>query len=386
MIVPALVGLALLTATPVGDDGSPSDALGLAPLPPIAVDPPRSLPPIAVDPWRGFPRQVSPAAAAPLRRRIPSPSPAGPAGMAALAMLAVAAGSARGGRRSRSGDAGRAAFPADVVLVFVPGFGSERTGTFAPLVARLGVPPNQYVEFDWRLAAGGVSHPIAASGASVAEGADALEAMLGSLATEGKRVYLVGHSKGGAAIAELVARWDRAPHLRVRDVVGSALLDPPLDVGLLGALQSLGLPFVVVPNDGGYDPQACTVTRCGDARVDLGVASSVEVLVIRNPDAAVTSFVDVPDGLRVHDLERDGGTHAFVGGRSLAGMLERIQEAHTAPIGHPATAACILEELRELRSCRWTAGATWNLTDRPRRVTGVDVRRRSRPPHPSDAG
>jgi hypothetical protein len=260
----------------------------------------------------------------------------------AAAGLALAVLEAR--RRDRA-----AGLPPPVDVVFVPGHGSTASGTFDALIARLGLHDDQVHRFDYRWATGHADHVAASESASVDDAADALGGYLRGLAGGERPVYLVGFSKGGAVLAELIARWDAAPEHAVPGVVGAALLDPPIAAGLLGDLQSAGTLVGPIPDDGGYDPVECRflgVLDCHDRRDDLGVASGVRVQVVRSPDAEVTNFLDSPPGLRVLDLEGVPG-----GGR---GWLPDAAYSIAAHLGVPdalRTADCLADEMWLPGSC-----------------------------------
>ncbi len=260
---------------------------------------------------------------------------------------------------------GIAAIPDDVIVVVVPGFGSQALGTFDDLMSRVGVPPERVMAFDWRWVEPSNGHVTASKRAEVDDAADVLEAYLAGLGATGNRIYVVGHSKGGAVIAQLMTRWDADPERALPAVFGAALLDPPLSSGRLGFLQRIGrwLPFI--PNNGGYDPIHCGWLTCHDSREHMGEAAGVDVLVIRNTDAAVTSFLDEPEGLRIYDLEDDGGPPAFVRIFSDGSVLGRIREAHESPLHHPAVASCLHSELHAPGTCQWTAGAVHGEGEQP---------------------
>ena len=105
------------------------------------------------------------------------------------------------------------------------------------------------------------------------------------MANSDQPVWLVGFSKGGATVAELIAAWDRGLFGPTANVEGAMLLDPPMARGMHGTLQSAGTVVGPVPDDGGYDPVDCSFLwfGCHDDRAHLGDASGVEVIVVRNP-------------------------------------------------------------------------------------------------------
>lgn len=284
----------------------------------------------------------------------PEGGPASPgAGAIALQSLLGLIGVVGGLRPSRleSGDP----VPGPAVVV-IPGFGSPAAGTFDDLLTHAGVAEERVHRFDWRWVTGDGDHATAARRADTERAADTLESFLGLLAETNDEIYVVGHSKGGALIAELTARWDADPGRSIRSVSGAMLLDPPIASGELGRLQRLGARLGA-PSNGGYDPIECGWLRCHDTREWLGFGAGIDVVVIRNPDALVTSFTDEPRGLRVLDLEDDGGGPALERVWERGSVLERVVEAHHSPLAHVAVAACLRAELDDRGSCAWDAGA-----------------------------
>lgn len=314
--MPVAVLVAVLFAGPARH----GDAVGLAPAPPAA-------PPAVA---RSVP--TSPPAPA-------VPAPPGVAVVAIAATAAVAAAAAGGRRRD------------DPIVVYVPGHGGDPDG-FDDLARALGLDDSQVVVFDYRIAIDGVDDAVEASRrAPVDDAADALDGLLTGLGRESP-VYVVGHSKGGAVVAEVLARWDGQPGRVPPGVYGAALLDPAIAGGLHGVAQSIGLILGPFPDDGGFDPLRCDLTGCVDRRAHLGEAAGVEVVVIRNPDGAVMSFRDRPEGLRVFDLD-DGGGSAWRRLPNLWGVLQRVREAHASVLRSSKVAGCLRAELRYPGSCRW---------------------------------
>jgi hypothetical protein len=267
------------------------------------------------------------------------------AGGGALVGLAAVALAGRTRRREPDSDA-------EPLVVFVSGHGNDSApGLFSDLVALMGLDPGQARYFDYRWAAGGFSHDTASENASIDETADALAGYLAGLEELGRPIYLVGFSKGGAGIAELLARWDRDSFGDSHGVVGATLLDPPLASGVHGWLQSVGTAVGFIPDDGGYNPIHCDGARCVDTRVHLGEASGVEVMVVRNPQAGITNFADVPDGLRVYEAP-DGGP-GFL--QTLVtrpwDLVSRATDAHLAVLDDPKVAQCISAEITGSGTC-----------------------------------
>ena len=273
------------------------------------------------------------------------------AALAASALLSVA------GRRKDGDDIDDLDFspagalglrpPRDVLVVFVPGHGSSSSSeTFADLIDLMGLERDQARHFDYRWSADGPDHPDAASGATVDDTAGVLAAYLAGLSALGHPIHLVGHSKGGASIAELVEQWDRGFLPPVRGVVGATLLDPPMATGIHGTLQSVGRWFGL-PHDGGYDPVECSfvVWNCTDFRDGLGASSGVDVAVIRSPDAAVTNFADHPEGLAVYEAS-DAGLSMWEAIRSGPfAAAAAAEHAHNAVLFDPGVAACIVGQM-----------------------------------------
>ncbi len=326
--MPTLLLLFVLGASP---PIAPADGLSLLPDPAPAYQPRPQPPPGPV----AIPTDVP----TPDRTRVAGTFRLLYLGMAAAVITAVQKLS----RRPGVGGAGP-------LIVFVPGHGAAESGTFEGLIAAMGLVPGDYVEFDYRTLHPGSTHEAAARRARSGDIASGVANLINELGTD-RPIYLVGHSKGGVAIAELVASWDglgAAPP----PVIGAALLDPPMAGGALGLLQSAGVFIDEVPSDGGYDPRRCTAWECHDTRHGLGLEAGIDVVVIRNPDALVTNFTDEPRDLRVFDLD-DGGRHPLLLLPDVGKAVQRIHEAHESVLHHPEVAACIAAEIESHRGCRW---------------------------------
>ncbi|MCH7584388.1 MAG: alpha/beta hydrolase [Acidobacteria bacterium] len=295
--------------------------------------------PIIVEP---APPPVEPIPASDQEHPIdPLPGMLGVAGIAA----ALAALQRRGDDLSPG--AGLSLDPGPVV-VFIPGHGqSHGSSAFADLIEYMGLDDGSVRHFDYRWVDGGSSASAASEAVLLDDAASALNAYLAGVAGDGREIYLVGFSKGGAMVAELVADWDDGRWGPSDSVVGAALLDPPIARGKLGWLQGVGRFWGPLPDDGGYDPVGCTLLRfnCSDRRVGLGLNSGVDVLVIRNPKAGVTSFGDHPAGLRVYDAADDGPTIWQQLIRNPFALPWRISEAHEAVLHDRNVADCITAEL-----------------------------------------
>ncbi len=237
------------------------------------------------------------------------------------------------------------------LFVFVPGHGGAPED-FDDLIGRMGIDAEQVAAFDYRWVWMDAEHREAARWAVTSEAAGALHAYLDALAETHDEIYLVGHSKGGAVITEMLSRWDRTPAIAVEEVGGAALLDSPISGGALGGLQRLGYLFGPVADNGKFTAQQCTWFRCVDLRDHLGDGGGVEVIAVRNPDALITNFLDIPEDMRVYDLD-DGGPHPFAWPWNLGDAYARIGEAHGSVMHSDVVADCIMAEANEPGSCVW---------------------------------
>ncbi|MEA3501888.1 MAG: hypothetical protein U9R47_03875 [Actinomycetota bacterium] len=282
---------------------------------------------------------------APASRRGPGRSPFVPIGGAGLGGAALA-GSVLARRRG-----GGSRRDTDPLFVYVPGHGGDPDG-FEDLAGRIGVEPGDLRVFDYRWSWAS-SDPVEASRwAPTGDAADALDAYLAALGSDGRPIYLVGHSKGGAVITEVVGRWDASPESGVDAVIGATILDPPIAAGPLGLLQSIGWFSGDAADDGLFNPVRCGWTGCRDIRNGLGERSGVEVVIVRNPDAGLTNFWGRPDGVRVYDLN-DGGGSMLGRFPDVVGMWQRMGEAHNSPLHSDTVAECIASEARAVGSCHW---------------------------------
>ena len=254
------------------------------------------------------------------------------------------------------GDALRLDAPPQMRVVFIPGHGDSHASVAChEMVAMLGIDPDNVAYFDYRSVVPVDDHRWAARLAPVDLAARSLNDYLTELAADGQPIYVVGFSKGGATIAEMVSLWDRGLLIGPIDqVVGAALLDPPIASGMAGWFQSVGQVIADIPNDGGYDPVQCTVLRisCVDTRIDLGRASGVEIVVIQNPKAGVTNLGTArPEGLRVINAPDNGpGLLESLLRFSIAAPL-RIAQAHRSVRRSPQVALCIHAEMWSPGSC-----------------------------------
>jgi hypothetical protein len=257
-------------------------------------------------------------------------------------------------RRDGPGAALNLAVPEENLVVFVPGHGQgSGQQAFDDLVDLMGLEPENARFFDYRLAGGWADHRMASEQLSVRDAASSLNSYLGAVAEDGRPIYLVGFSKGGATIAHLIAAWDDGAYGPSDSVAGAALLDPPLAAGSLGWAQSAGRFWGFVPDDGGYDPVRCDFMwfGCDDARDNLGGPSGVDVVVVRNPRAGVTSFSDFPEALRIYNAVDDGPGLWDQLWRNPFGLPARISQAHEAVLDDPNVARCLVAEMWDPGSC-----------------------------------
>jgi hypothetical protein len=233
----------------------------------------------------------------------------------------------------------------------VPGHGGT-AHDFDELIALIGVDSSLAEAFDYRWAYPSPDARLASQRAQAADAADALNVYINILARDHANIYLLGHSKGGAVVTELISRWDSDPRLAVAAVAGAALLDPAIASGGLGDLQRLGFVVDGVADNGLFDPVRCGWLTCTDVRAGLGKRAGVEVIAIRNPDALVTNFLDRPDGLRVYDLD-DDGAHPLARPWDIGAVMARIRDAHASVLRSTVVADCIAAEATLPGSCQW---------------------------------
>lgn len=292
---------------------------------------------------------------------VPIRIPLVPSGGAGIGGAVIA--SAVLARRRRTGSPSSSQDP---LFVYVPGHGGDPQG-FDDLAGRIGVDPHDVRVFDYRWAWASDDPIEASQRASADDAADALGAYLAALGADGRPIYLVGHSKGGAVITEVVARWDEHPMVGVDAVVGATILDPPISSGPLGLLQSLGWLHGNTADDGLFNPIRCGWAGCRDIRDGLGEQSGVEVVIVRNPDAEFTNFRDRPDGVRVYDLD-DGGGGMLSRFPNIFGMWNRMGEAHSSVMHSDTVAACIAAEAQRVGSCVWPVSNTLATLRTSRRI------------------
>ena len=248
--------------------------------------------------------------------------------------------------------------PADAMVVFVPGHGQGLgQDVFREFVDLMGIDPEDARYFDYRWVTGDADPHHASMRAPVEPTAASLNAYLAGVADGERPVWLIGFSKGGTAVAELVAAWDDGIFGPTANVEGAMLLDPPMAKGVHGALQSVGRMVGPIPDDGGYDPVGCAFLwfGCHDARAHLGEDSGIEVIVVRNPRAGITSFGDRPPGLRVIDAPDDGpGPWGQIFQNPLR-LPARLAEAHESVLSDPAVVRCLVSEMWKTGTCELEA-------------------------------
>ncbi len=228
---------------------------------------------------------------------------------------------------------------------------------FEHLLGRLGVSSDRVVSFDYLDVGGGSNSTEASRTVSAERAAEALDQLIRDLSEDHSNIYSIHHSKGGAVGVSMIGALDDGSRLPIDGYVGAALLDPAIGSGWLGRLQRVGAMSTLLPDNGGFNTVRCTDGECRDVRENLGVASGVEVIAIRNLDAEVTNFRDRPEGLRVYDLIHDGGLPArFMWPLSPLLVLHRAWDAHGSVLKHEAVAECIREEVEEPGSCVWNDG------------------------------
>lgn len=228
---------------------------------------------------------------------------------------------------------------------------------FEGLLDKLGVSNDRFVAFDYTDADGGTSSTESSRSVSTRDAAASLDELIRGLARDYSNIYSIHHSRGGAVGVSMIGALDDGSRPPIDGYVGAALLDPAIGIGWLGRLQRLGSISGLLPDNGGFDAIRCDDDACIDVRANLGEASGVEVIAIRNPDAEITNFRDEPGGLRVFDLVYDGGAPALLL-LPVSPFLSvfRIMQAHKSVLTHDAVVACITAEVAAGGSCVWNDG------------------------------
>lgn len=317
IIVPLLVAAAPFVTAP---EPAPADGLRLDAVPPV------------VSPVRLPVAPVGDGGGAPL-----APLGFGGAAMAGAAAVAVTTYTKR---------------RQDPLVVLVHGDGGS-VEDFAELVEGLGIASDRVVAFDYRDVTPGATSTEASRHTDAADAAAGLDNLLRDFAEENANIYTIHHSKGAAAGVELIASLDDGTRPMIDGYRGAALLDPAIDKGFVGFLQSHYDHVDFIPDNGNFNPIRCDDSGCRDIRDHLGEASGVEVIAIRNPDALVTNFTDRPEGLRTYDLVDDGGPPAWIYGNPFL-VVRRMAEAHRSVLDHVSVTACVRDEIERPGSCTWT--------------------------------
>ncbi|MFV1971308.1 MAG: hypothetical protein ACC683_09935 [Acidimicrobiia bacterium] len=241
-------------------------------------------------------------------------------------------------------------------FVVVHGSGGSRDD-FDVLLEKLGVSENRVAAFDYTIVGSGASSTEASRTASTERAAEALDKLIRGLAVDHSNVYSLHHSRGGAVGVSMIGALDDGSRPPIDGYLGAALLDPAIGRGWLGRLQRVGALSTWIPDNGGFSVERCTDGECRDVRENLGRASGVEVIAIRNPDAEITNFRDNPAGLRVYDLIHDGGVPArLLLPVSPVLATYRVWQAHGSVLEDDAVAGCIAAEVAEAGSCVWNEG------------------------------
>jgi len=304
---------------------------------------------LSVTPGEGLGLSTGPEQPDPPSGSVPSaPSPSGPMAPLGAAMIGGAAVALAMKLRAERASAG----PPIVVFVAGHGNGSPET-TFEDLVAMTGIDPEDARYFDYRWATAQQDPRSASQDAPIDDVVDALTGFLAGVSGEGRPIYVIGFSKGGAAIAGMLAEWDSEPELAIDGVTGAALLEPPIAKGLQGELQSLGRFVGFIPDDGGYDPMKCSMAGlvCRDTRKNLGKAAGVSVTVVRNPKAGITTFGDHPEGLAVYSAPDEGDDFWTTLLSQPWDLPDRVSEAHESVLRSQDVADCIAAEIAAPGTC-----------------------------------
>lgn len=324
-VVGLLMVMALAANQPtLPDDATPAAGIGLAPNPIVR-------PVVGSDTDRSS-----------------SPSKGGPSLPVPVGIPAIVAGGgvlAIGTTRRRR---------TDPLVVVVHGDGGS-PDDFDYLTATMGIPPDRVVAFDYSSVDGGSSSTDSSHSVRTTDAAQQLDAMIRSLSEDNANIYSIHHSRGGAVGAEMIADLDEGVRPPIDGYRGAALLDPAISSGVLGAIQSLSgtdaLPITWIPDDGGFDPIRGQGADRRDIRTNLGEASGIEVVTIRNTDAVLPNFWDRPEGLRVYDLPDNRPSAIWYGlVNPLFGMF-RSRQAHASVLVSPDVADCLGREVAAPGTC-----------------------------------
>jgi len=241
-------------------------------------------------------------------------------------------------------------------FVVVHGNGGS-SDDFDMLLENLGASRDRVTAFDYSVVGSGSTSTEASRTASTERAAEALDRLIRELSADHSNIYSLHHSRGGAVGVSMIGSLDDGSRPPIDGYQGAALLDPAIGGGWLGGLQRIGGMSAWLPDNGGFEVERCTDGSCRDVRENLGNASGVEVIAIRNPDAEITNFRDNPAGMRVYDLIHDGGVPAsFLLPLSPLLSAFRVWQAHGSVLESEAVADCIAAEVAEAGSCVWNDG------------------------------
>ncbi len=305
-------------------------------------------PVVNVAPGSGLGLSPSPVVVTPVRVPKPEPRPPRRGLGAPVGLIAFSGAAALAAVRKKRDD--------EPFYVVVHGNGGS-DDDFDTLLAKMGIASDRVVAFDYSNGDPDVSSTDASKRVSTRDAAVALDALIRTLGVDHSNIYSIHHSRGGAVGVAMIAALDDGRTAPIDGYVGAALLDPAIDGGVVGSLQRFGRFTTLLPDNGGFEPNICVDGVCRDVREGLGERSGVEVIAVRNPDAVVTNFRDNPDGLRILDLNNDGGVSA-VWWLPLSPLLAawRVSRAHASVLKHDAVASCISAEVALGGSCVWRDG------------------------------
>ncbi|MEE8457293.1 MAG: hypothetical protein V3S28_04525 [Acidimicrobiia bacterium] len=323
---------------------------------------PADAPPDPISPGDGLVLSPTPIVESPVRL-LGSDAPTPPIGFGGVVGITAVAGGAviARGRRKRDDEP---------FFVVVHGNGGSRHD-FDMLLEKLGVSVDRVAAFDYRVVGSGTTSTEASRTASTERAAEALDRLIRELSVDHSNIYSLHHSRGGAVGVSMIGSLDDGSRPPINGYLGAALLDPAIAGGWLGGLQRIGGISAWLPDNGGFEVERCTDGSCRDIRENLGRASGVEVIAIRNPDAEITNFRANPAGMRVYDLVHDGGVPArFLLPLSPLLSLFRVWQAHGSVLANESVAECIAAEVKEAGSCVWNDGKRKRPAWQPSRGSG----------------
>ncbi len=328
---------------------------------------PADVPGEPIAPGDGLVLSPTPIVRSPVRLPA-SGAPSPPIGLGGFVGIAAAAGGAVITRRRRRRDD-------EPFFVVVHGNGGSQHD-FDTLLEKMGVSADRVEAFDYTVVGTGTTSTEASRTASTERAAEALDSLIRELSADHSNIYSLHHSRGGAVGVSMIGSLDDGSRPPIDGYLGAALLDPAIAGGWLGGLQRIGGISAWLPDNGGFEVERCTDGMCRDVRENLGKASGVEVIAIRNPDAGITSFRSNPAGMRVYDLIHDGGAPAWLL-LPLSPLLSsfRVWQAHGSVLEHDSVAVCIASEVDAAGSCVWNDGKPNRTAWHPGRGGGVVMAR-----------